>query len=326
MAKKGKNKGAQGKKQELPPPPAADVDDGFDLADELLAALDAGKPQPAAQDSRANAPSVRDPATPAAQPSAPVTPSVLPATAAAGERPSDGTPAGGEEESGAASGRKKSKAKQRLEKRAAQEAATRATAEKEVAELRALNGADPAEKERKEIDWKSKNLGLDKKEISPDGHCLYAAVADQLNLLATMDAAHARRKPDLTYRDTRKAAAATMRADPDSYLPFIDSTEKLGGLTDAIANEDPQTFFKAYCDAVENTAVWGGQLEILALARAYHTPIVVVQSETTPLKIGEEYLSPPAHIAYYRSAYGLGEHYNSLRPHQTQPLSAELVA
>lgn len=42
-----------------------------------------------------------------------------------------------------------------------------------------------------------------------------------------------------------------------------------------------------YCDAIENTGVWGGQPEILALTRAYKTQIHVVQSGSPVLKVGE---------------------------------------
>ena len=42
-----------------------------------------------------------------------------------------------------------------------------------------------------------------------------------------------------------------------------------------------------YCDAVENTGVWGGQPEILALSRAYKTQIHVVQAGSPVLKVGE---------------------------------------
>lgn len=47
-------------------------------------------------------------------------------------------------------------------------------------------------------------------------------------------------------------------------------------------------FFMRYCDAVENTAVWGGQPEILAMSRAFHTPIHIVQAGNPVVKVGAD--------------------------------------
>lgn len=321
MVKKGKKKGGQSNKEQLAPPPPETERDSFDLADQLLAALDGNKasdtPEPPTPASPPSPPKGRSTTEPTPQdPTRSQDPLTLPQ--ATDDSRAEPTIGGGD-----ARNKKKSRAKQRLEKRAEQEAAARAAAEKEVAEFRANNGQDPEERERIAIERQCQTLGRDMVEISPDGNCLFAAIADQLNLLAKVEPTKGR-VPTLTYKDVRTAAATTMRSDPDSFKPFIsDADEKLAGVG-ADAEGDP---YEAYCDAVQHTAIWGGQPEILALSTAYKTPITVIQQDSSSrLAFGEGFEGPPVFIAYYRAAYGLGEHYNSLRPHQTQPDTAAAAA
>jgi OTU domain-containing protein 6 len=149
---------------------------------------------------------------------------------------------------------------------------------------------------------------------------LYAAVADQLNSRGKVAKkvrqqgnmprciAHPLRQVD--FRDTRRATAEHMRGHADDFMPFIsDSDEHMAGIqnTDAGAldssvkgmtsecavrarrplSDAGEEHFMDYCDAVENTGVWGGQPEILALSRAYKTQIHVVQAGSPVLKVGE---------------------------------------
>lgn len=103
----------------------------------------------------------------------------------------------------------------------------------------------------------------------------------------------------------RAAAAAFMRRHAADFQPFI-----VDG--DAAASEsDP---FEAYCRSVESvtTAVWGGQLELRALAAALGRSITVYSAGLPTVRMGEEGPAPALRVAYLRHAYGLGEHYNSL--------------
>ena len=73
--------------------------------------------------------------------------------------------------------------------------------------------------------------------------------------------------------------------------------------------------YERHCDAVETTAVWGGQPEILALSHVLSTPIHIVQCDMDTIRIGEDYTDhEPLLVSYHHKMYGLGEHYNSLRP------------
>ncbi|WFD28752.1 ubiquitinyl hydrolase 1 [Malassezia nana] len=146
-------------------------------------------------------------------------------------------------------------------------------------------------------------------EITPDGHCLYNAIADQMNCRYPAPEPY-------TYTSLRKAAANYMRQHADEFLPFIsDSDEQAAGVPDGAAATDPMSKYLAYCDAMETTAAWGGQPEILALSKVLYTPIHIVQAGMPMVQFGDEFGErAPLLLSYHVKMYGLGEHYNSLRP------------
>jgi OTU domain-containing protein 6 len=73
--------------------------------------------------------------------------------------------------------------------------------------------------------------------------------------------------------------------------------------------------FDSYCTAVRDTAVWGGEPEIVALSRTFNIPIHIVQGGKPPIVVhhpsgehGEDFASQSAMwISYHRKLYGLGE-------------------
>lgn len=71
--------------------------------------------------------------------------------------------------------------------------------------------------------------------------------------------------------------------------------------------------FKEYCAKVRDTAVWGGEPEITALAKAYNVPIHVIQSGVPHIVIHNPSDHTPVdeecvvRISYHRRMYGLGE-------------------
>ncbi|KAH9893901.1 cysteine proteinase [Epithele typhae] len=157
-------------------------------------------------------------------------------------------------------------------------------------------------------------LGLTMFEITPDGHCLFSAVADQLSLLGILPSGQA------NYAATRMSAASYIHSHPDDFLPFLPSEagEDAAGATDSGLMTRAQ--FEGYCTRMRDTAIWGGEPEIQALSRVYNVPIHVVQGGQPPVVVHEPVGSvlPPGdkrvYISYHRRLYGLGEHYNSLRP------------
>ncbi|KAL8281107.1 hypothetical protein RQP46_006465 [Phenoliferia psychrophenolica] len=162
------------------------------------------------------------------------------------------------------------------------------------AEVDAANDTSIAD-ERKSIDEGCKRLGVWVKEIEPDGHCLYSAIADQVNILQlTLND----RKE--TYSSVRSYAAQYMRAHPDDFLPFLETPE------DRLMTPAE---YENYCHTVEKTGEWGGQPEIIALSKYFRAPIHVLLAGTDVVKTGED-LPPgrgPILLSYHRKMYGLGE-------------------
>lgn len=198
--------------------------------------------------------------------------------------------------------KKRNRQKDRLARRAAEAAEAAAQAEKE-----ALQTPDLRSLERERMNKAFTARGLVEKEVRADGHCLYASVADQLSLLGVglrpqisptiisgMEGEESKLEP---YRTVRKTAANYIKKHEDDFVAFL---------------EEP---VDEYVRKVGETGEWGGQLELLALAKAYEVNISVLDGngqvhEVEGSKKDEE---KRIWLAYYRHGFGLGEHYNSLR-------------
>ncbi|KAJ1919816.1 OTU protein [Mycoemilia scoparia] len=190
-------------------------------------------------------------------------------------------------------GKKKNKAKMRLQRRQEEMERLQAEAEKEA---EGMVDMQKIENEAIERILEINNLSI--YDIRPDGHCLYAAFADQLNKY------HGKK---LTYADLRTQTAKYMRNNTDDFMPFMVHDD--GSM---FSNDD----FEKYCNDLETTAVWGGQQEILALSHIFNVPVEIYQMGQPKLKISEHYNATPILLSYHRHAYGLGEHYNSLHKKQ----------
>jgi OTU domain-containing protein 6 len=197
-------------------------------------------------------------------------------------------PAADANDSGGGSGKKRNRQKERLARRAAEQEAAAVKAEEEAAGM-----TDHRARESEYMKKMFKTYDLVEKEVDPDGHCLFSAVADQLGQNSV--ALGAGGEPP--YKIVRRAAATYMVENGDDFAPFLE--------------EDLQD----YATKMRDTAEWGGQLELMALARRYEVEIRVIQDGRME-KIGEEggkASGKTLWLAYYRHGYGLGEHYNSLR-------------
>ncbi|XP_029299814.1 deubiquitinase OTUD6B [Cottoperca gobio] len=185
------------------------------------------------------------------------------------------------------------KAQKRRDKKAAQEKER----ESRIAEAEVQNLQGVRHQEGLKLAQKLAAQQLQIKEISSDGHCMYRAIEDQLAQ---------RSKPALimSVKELRSRTAERMRGHADDFLPFLTNSN-----TGDMYTTDE---FEKYCSDVEHTAAWGGQLELRALTQVLHTPMEVIQADSSPIKIGEEFDSKPITLVYMRHAYGLGEHYNSV--------------
>jgi OTU domain-containing protein 6 len=192
-------------------------------------------------------------------------------------------------------GPKRNRQKERLARRAAALEAATIQAEAEAAKL-----PNWKRQERTGMLKAFKEHGLVEKEIAPDGHCLFSAVADQLAEVGIplSEGGETVQAPDAKYRMVRKTAVRYIEGHPDEFAGFVD--EPLG----------------TYVQKIRDTAEWGGQLELIALAKSYNIEICVLQDgRVDSFEPGTTASQKPEKIwlAYYRHGYGLGEHYNSLR-------------
>jgi OTU domain-containing protein 6 len=177
------------------------------------------------------------------------------------------------------------------------ERAARKAAEQEAIRQQALDEAalqpDLRKIEMENIESLTKLNGTTVHDIVPDGHCLYSSIADQLAV---------RHEVDVDVQTLRTKCAAEIRRDRNSYIPFL-----FDEATMSIKDVD------SYTKELEETAIWGGDLEILALARVYDCPISVLMSGRPVHRVNEEGNKEELKLVYYKHSYGLGEHYNSLR-------------
>ncbi|XP_028978629.2 deubiquitinase OTUD6B [Esox lucius] len=199
---------------------------------------------------------------------------------------------GEEELREAKQGRGPSKAQKRRDKKAAAEKER----ESRIAEAEVENLSGLRHQEGLKLAQKLAARQLQIKEISSDGHCMYRAVEDQL----------AQRGLGLNLKELRAQTAQHMRSHVDNFLPFLTSSA-----TGDLYSSDE---FEKYCSDVEDTAAWGGQLELRALTQVLQLSIEVIQADSPDIIIGEEFDKPPITLIYMRHAYGLGEHYNSVQP------------
>lgn len=190
--------------------------------------------------------------------------------------------------------------KAKLARRAAEKEAAVTQAAEEAAEL-----PNRRDQEREAMRGAYTLRDLKEKEIRPDGHCLYAAMADQLtdaniDLTPKIDIGNIRHNNQSTeagYKVIRQVAASYISRHPDDFAPFL---------------EQP---LEEYITSIRDTADWGGHLELMALAQAYRVNINVIQGDGKVEKIecNKQTSDTQLWLAYYRHSFGLGEHYNSLR-------------
>lgn len=186
-----------------------------------------------------------------------------------------------------------SRAQRKRDKKALQRKEQQQRIEEESQELEA-NSQRKYEQEIMDIILKREKLKI--YDIPSDGDCLYKAIEHQLSL----------RGKKTTVSELRKVCADQLRKRKDEFLPFLISPDNDDVITD-------EGFIK-YCEQVEKTKCWGGDIEIKALSYALCLPVKVIQAFGSHVEIAaEDYKnSEPLLLSYHRHAFQLGEHYNSL--------------
>ena len=118
----------------------------------------------------------------------------------------------------------------------------------------------------------------------------------------------------------RRLACEYMRRNPEEFLPYlsVDGEDDGGGMRQALLQDDPHdsdTRLEQYCQKMESvkSPVWGGQLEIKAMAAVLNRDIWVYDVMSPVLKMDGRSVEgeKPLRIAFHRHFYALGEHYNS---------------
>ncbi|KAF8820821.1 OTU family cysteine protease [Cardiosporidium cionae] len=163
---------------------------------------------------------------------------------------------------------------------------------------------DLAKLEKEDIIEYLSDLNMVIHDIAADGHCLYKAVAHQLQFVNIEDE-EASTSSTFSYKILRSMTADFIYAKKYEFLPFLD---------EFYSDEEN---FRNYCNLIRDTAEWGGDLELRALSLLLQRPIFIYKGlDTSKLYIhGEEFLpATPLRLAYLRHAYTLGEHYNSIIP------------
>ncbi|KAL4788176.1 hypothetical protein BJX76DRAFT_199710 [Aspergillus varians] len=214
-----------------------------------------------------------------------------------------------------ARGKKPNRQKARLARRAAEQEAQAAQAEEEASKQTNHRG-----NEKEVMDGVFKRLKLKEVDIIPNGHCLFSAVASQLDEMGLG------LRPD----PERIVLQSTTQARVDTVAsPKHDGYRAVRAVTADFISEHRDDFeafmeepLEQYTRKIKLTAEWGGQLELQAIARAYGVDINVIQGDGRIEKIesgdtgvaddGEERRRRVIWLAYYRHTYGLGEHYNAL--------------
>ena len=192
--------------------------------------------------------------------------------------------------------KKPNRQKARLARRAAEQDAAI-----HEAELESANLPNHRDKEIESMRNAYQARGLKEHAIRSDGHCLYAAISDQLTdrglglkptaELPINDVEHK------NYVMARAVAASYIASHAPDFEPYLDQP------------------LDKYVDSIRNTGEWGGHVEILALAKAYSVTINVLHGDGHIDEVASNADTDRGSLwlAYYRHSFGLGEHYNSLR-------------
>ncbi|XP_075855635.1 deubiquitinase OTUD6B-like [Microcebus murinus] len=154
------------------------------------------------------------------------------------------------------------------------------------AEIENLSGARHVESEKLAQILAARQLEI--KQIPSDGHCMYRAIENQLK----------EQDDTLTVVALKCQTAGYMQSHVEDFLPFLTNPNTEDMYT-------PEEFGK-YCDDIVNTAAWGGQLELRTLSHILQTPIEIIQADSPPIVVDEEYPKKPLILVYMTHAYGLG--------------------
>ena len=135
-----------------------------------------------------------------------------------------------------------------------------------------------------DLQWKTEKFrlkqqvgrfGLDIKEISGDGNCLFRAISDQISGNEDM------------HEDLRVMAVEHMRRHPEDFTPFIEDDEE----------------FDKYLARMSNLSTWGGNLELQALSLALEVNIKIHRLNEPVWEILNFCSNKTIHLSYHQQTY-----------------------
>ena len=105
--------------------------------------------------------------------------------------------------------------------------------------------------------------------------------------------------PNTRHSYLRKKAAQYVRQHESTFAPFL-------------ALEDSLEPFAQYCERMETSSDWGGQIELRALSDLLRCKIEIFSATSPKVTIGEDSFEHTIRLSYHQRYYALGNHYNSL--------------
>lgn len=123
-------------------------------------------------------------------------------------------------------------------------------------------------------------FGLDIKEISGDGNCLFRAISDQITGNENL------------HGEYRVLAIDFMRSNSDDFSPFVEDDEPFGD----------------YLKRMSKLGVWGGNMELQALSLVLNVNIKIHRLGEPIWEITNFNRERSIHLSYHD-----GDHYNSVR-------------
>lgn len=190
---------------------------------------------------------------------------------------------------------KLSRAARRRLKRAQEEQAS----EQRVLDERASMGPSERDVEMTKLRTQLAGLNLRVHTIAADGNCMYNAVLHQLNQIPEADGDVAIEVNSVN--ELRSATADYMLKHVSDFLPFVD---------DGVDGDREK--YAAYCEKLRSENVWGGQVELRAVAELLNVRINVYAVDLPLVTMGSS--GHLLQVSFHRKFFGLGEHYNSLVP------------
>lgn len=184
---------------------------------------------------------------------------------------------------------------------------------KEQARLEASNQPNLQQLEKESLDQLCSIMNLTPFHIKPDGHCLFASILDQLKYRHHGHDSNVTAAANYDIYKLRSLACDYIDSNKDDFLPFLMDHD--GNMVQDL---------HSYLHEMKTSAKWGGELEILALAKVFDCPIKIIISGRPEHVVNEGGKLPPLRLVYYKHAYALGEHYDSL--HDVPSSSSSLTS